>query len=146
MVLAKYKCLTDDIAREKRTSKSQRQSIAYLIQAVIFLSRRVKNTSDQWHKTQIQLQAIQTDYSRLRKQTRKIMAVCCVLVILNVCRIPPVKQRIIKIVKLFGFVENVRKINRMRKMVAENWRNIPSLLTDFWRIFIFRSTTKLKNS
>lgn len=146
MVLSRYKQLTEDVCAEKKVNRSQRQSVACLIQAIVLLSRRVRSTSEQWRKTQLQLDLIKREHEGLRRHQRKIYIVVCVLLVFNLCNIQAVRHRILRIVKFFGVVENVRKINRFRKMVAENWRNIPSLLTDFWRIFIFRSSTRLKNT
>lgn len=146
MILANYKGLTESLASERKISKSQQRTITCLIQAVVLLSRKVKVTSEQFHKTQAELKQIQRRQTFLQSHQKKLYISICVLVVYNICSMGPVRDKLKSVLKFFGIVENMRKINRTRKMIAENWRNIPSLLTDFWRIFIFRSRPELKRS
>ncbi|KAL4231422.1 hypothetical protein ACF0H5_008999 [Mactra antiquata] len=142
LILSKYKTLMINMEQGQKDSHSQRLTIACLIQAVVVLARRCRSSSQQWHKIQTDLKLLQIRHESLKKSQRKIYVVVCLLILFNVLNLSPVKRRLLSCFRFFGIVETIKKINRTRKMIADNWRNIPLLLTDFWRIFIFRSNIR----
>lgn len=141
--ISRYRALMDDIREQKLMNKSQQKSIACLIQAVVILTKKVGNSKGQWSKLQCDIRKLQKEQMSSRRQLLRLKVSVCLLLLLNLLSYPAVRNRTLAVLQWFGIVRTVKSINRMRKMVAENWRSIPSMLTDFWRIFIFRSQLRM---
>ncbi|XP_052773086.1 uncharacterized protein LOC128211958 [Mya arenaria] len=146
ILLVRYKQIVEEAKEHKTIAKSQKKTIVCLVQSVLLLVKRNQDTENRLERLRRELTQMRIQQTMFEKQQRK-MYLCLSLVLgFHFLSLPPVKSRLSSLLNVFGFVKSAKKMNSFRQSVGQNWRNIPSLLTEFLRLFIFRSQLKTRTS
>lgn len=139
--ICKYGELKSEIEAQQLTLNCQSQSINRLVQYVMLLSVKLHQQTSSLDCLTAALRRQEAErQSTKRRQTVLIITVLG-LVCIYVLLLETVQGKIAAFFRMFGITRQLKSLNRKRRMISEIWRDIPPLLTNFWRIFIFRGGT-----
>lgn len=134
----KYGELKSLIEAQNVSLTQQGQSIDSLVQCVTLLSVRL-------HQQTSSLDCLTKLLKRqeVERRRRQTIVFTTMLGIVVICMLhqDSVQGKIAASLRMFGITRQLKSFRRTKRMVSEIWRDIPPLLTNFWRIFIFKGRT-----